>query len=254
VLDEKWVGSESWRTALRQAVEHYPEIVASESPHFRRVIHGLLNFDGFARAESVEALHHYYWREINWSLLTAEDLASILSSAERDEIIDDRLQTVLLDGVAQVTEKMLAEHGTTEYRLGDVFRVGRGGQSFPIGGISIMSNDPYRQCGWHPFACVMTLRAFSDVIFDGKELPGPDEHGHRFVRMGSRMLLLTAFTDPLQSFSLHVFGQSQRPGSPHFVDQARMSSERRLKPVYFEKAELLPHVVSTVTLDVEPPG
>jgi hypothetical protein len=32
-----------------------------------------------------------------------------------------------------------------------------------------------------------------------------------------------------------------------------MSSQRRLKPVYFEKAELMPHVVSTVTLEVEHP-
>jgi len=62
---------------------------------------------------------------------------------------------------------------------------------------------------------------------------------------------LAIFTDPIQSFTLHNFGQSAHPESPHFVDQARLSSERRLKPVYFERSELMKHVTSTLTLDVQ---
>ncbi|MBW2366608.1 MAG: penicillin acylase family protein [Deltaproteobacteria bacterium] len=253
VLDEKWISSELWTMALTKAVENQPKLVASKGPEFRRVLHGLLNFNGYARADSTEALYHYYWRDINWSLLTADDFGVILKSVSCDKPIDDRLQVALLDGVSQVTNKLIKEHGTTEHRLGDVFRIGKAGHSFPIGGISIMSNDPFNQCGWHELACNMTMRAFSDNVLDSQKLPDPDENGHRFVRMGSRMLLLTVLTDPVQSFSLHNFGQSQNPDSPHFIDQARMFSERRLKPVYFEKAELMPHVESTVILDVKLP-
>jgi hypothetical protein len=70
---------------------------------------------------------------------------------------------------------------------------------------------------------------------------------------GSRLLRLTVFTNPIQSFSIHNFGQSSRSESPHYDDQAaRLSSERRVKPVYFEKAELLPRVKSERTLEVPP--
>ena len=45
-------------------------------------------------------------------------------------------------------------------------------------------------------------------------------------------------------------GQSENPDSPYYVDQARLTSERRLKPTYFDTAELMNHVVSTKVLDV----
>jgi acyl-homoserine lactone acylase PvdQ len=62
---------------------------------------------------------------------------------------------------------------------------------------------------------------------------------------------LVIFTNPLQSFTLHNFGQSLRPASPHFDDQARLlSSPMKLKPTYFHADELAEHVVSSRTLEV----
>ena len=78
----------------------------------------------------------------------------------------------------------------------------------------------------------------------------PDEHGYRFPWLGSRCLRLVIFTEPLQSFTLHLYGQSGHEDSPHYKDQARLASERRLKPTYFYKKDLLKHVVSQKVLDV----
>jgi acyl-homoserine lactone acylase PvdQ len=61
------------------------------------------------------------------------------------------------------------------------------------------------------------------------------------------------FTDPIRSYTAHNYGQSGRPESPHYEDQAaKLTSAGKLKPVYFDKTELMPHVKSERTLDVPP--
>ena len=94
--------------------------------------------------------------------------------------------------------------------------------------------------------CIFTLRAMSTFS-------PPDSLGLRHVQIGSRLLRLVQFTDPIRSYTLHNFGQSENPDSPHYVDQAQLTSERRLKPTYFDTAELMNHVVSTRVLDVSVP-
>jgi acyl-homoserine lactone acylase PvdQ len=92
----------------------------------------------------------------------------------------------------------------------------------------------------------MTLRAFTPT---GE----PDSLGRRHAAIGSRLLRLTVFTNPIQSFTIHNFGQSSDPASPHYDDQAReLTSNRTVKPIYFEKSALLPHVKSERTLEVPP--
>ena len=95
-------------------------------------------------------------------------------------------------------------------------------------------------------SCVFTLRAMTSFS-------RPDSLGLRHVEIGSRLLRLVQFTDPIRSFTLHNYGQSVNPDSPHYIDQARLTSERRLKPTYFDPAELMNHVVSTKVLDVNVP-
>jgi hypothetical protein len=88
----------------------------------------------------------------------------------------------------------------------------------------------------------VTLRAF--------QFSPPDASGRRWPVGGRRWASLTIFTDPIQSFTEHALGQSNHPGSPHYTDEARLSSERRMKPTHFYREELLPHVNSVKVLDV----
>jgi acyl-homoserine lactone acylase PvdQ len=78
--------------------------------------------------------------------------------------------------------------------------------------------------------------------------------GRRYVNAGSRALRLVAFTDPIKSYSLHLYGQSDDPASAHYDDQVALASERRLKPVYFTPAELAGHVESVRVLEVRKAG
>jgi acyl-homoserine lactone acylase PvdQ len=107
-----------------------------------------------------------------------------------------------------------------------------------VGGVALAPDDK-RLCeslaSWN-LVCVHTLRAFT--------AGPPDSTGLRYAFIGSRLLRLTIFTDPIQSFTLHNYGQSGHPDSPHYDDQAKMSSRRELKPVLFDKPDLMKHVES----------
>jgi len=244
--DEKWKGTEAWQTALHKALNENEDFVKKASPLYRRFADNILHFDGHARAESVAALNYLYWRSTIWSMPG-------LSDKEREALMDPLWEKaeltpeqgkLLVKAVDLAVEHMLKEHGTIDLRYGDIHRIGRGGKSWPLGGGGLMPVNSLA-CAY-TMKCIFTLRAmtFSD----------PDEHGYRFPWLGSRCLRLVIFTDPIQSFTLHLFGQSSHPDSPHYTDQARLASERRLKPTYFYKEDLLKHVVSQKTIDIVLPG
>jgi len=246
-LDEKWVGSEEWTQALRLAMRRNPEVVAAWSPPAQGMAQRLVVFDGHARQESQAAMSYHAWREALYGLASeaGEDIEAALTDpiwekfpppSEADETI--------LAAVEKAASELVRRYGSTGLNLGDVFRIGRGGYSFPLGGASIVPPDPSTRavaCALGP-SCVFTLRAMT--------FNPPDSLGYRYVYVGSRLLRLVVFSDPIRSFTLHNFGQSEDPTSPHYVDQARLSSQRRLKPTYFNLDELRHHVLTTVSLDV----
>jgi hypothetical protein len=170
---------------------------------------------------------------------------AVLEAARKPgEPLPDGLAARVLDAVDGAAATM-AKEGRTDATLGDVFRIGRPGErSFPLGGVAL-APDNRALCeslaSWN-LLCVHTLRAFTG----GK----PDSLGRRYAEIGSRLLRLTIFTNPIQSFTLHNFGQTSRKDSPHRDDQAQLTSQRRLKPVLFEKSELMPHVKSELVLEV----
>ena len=171
-------------------------------------------------------------------------MAVLEAGRKTDVPIPDEVGARVLTAIDGAVAAM-AKEGRTEAVLGDVFRIGRPGErSFPLGGVALAPDDR-RLCenlaSWN-LLCVHTLRAFTG----GK----PDSSGRRHAEIGSRLLRLTIFTRPIQSFTLHNFGQTPRKDSPHRDDQAQLTSERKLKPVLFEKSELMPHVKSEITLEV----
>ena len=245
-LDEKWVGTEAWREALRRALEAERDRVRDASPHLRTLARRILSFDGHARQESPAAHAYLVWREQIFALPDLDDEAREALGGpiwEKGGIPAAHLPR-LVDALEAAVEFMLDTYGSVDRTLGDVFRIGRGGRTWPLGGLSIVDRSGAGGCAVD-LGCVFTLRAMS--------AGPPDSLGLRDVVSGSRLLRLVQFTDPIRSFTLHNFGQSEDPDSPHYVDQARLTSERRLKPTYFDPAELMNHVVSTEVLDVSVP-
>ncbi|WP_419949163.1 penicillin acylase family protein [Candidatus Palauibacter sp.] len=245
-LDEKWVGTEAWREALRQALEAERDRVRAASPHLRTLARRILSFDGHARQASRAAHAYLVWREQVFSLPDVDEEAREALGGpiwEKGGIPAAHLPR-LVDALEAAVEFMLETYGSVDRTLGDVFRIGRGGRTWPLGGLSILDRSGGGGCAVD-LGCVFTLRAMT--------AGAPDSLGLRHVQSGSRLLRLVQFTDPIRSFTLHNYGQSENPDSPHYVDQARLTSERRLKPTYFDPAELMNHVVSTEVLDVSVP-
>jgi acyl-homoserine lactone acylase PvdQ len=250
-LDEKWQGTEAWQRILAQALNQNAALVTSKPELFRNFADRLLHFDGFARADSMAALDYYYWQMAVWSG-PADSRLTIDAVDEplwKSTDIGPAAAKILLDGIDRAIAAMVKERASIDVRLGDVFRMGRGGESWPMGGVTILP-ESLPQCRapiqWDRY-CLATLRA---MTYDK-----PDTNGqHLLPVIGSRVLRLVIFTNPIQTFTLHPFGQSENPKSPYYDNQARLSSEHRLKPGYFEKAELMKHLVSTEVIQVTPPA
>ena len=246
-LDEMWVGTAAWQDALRQALNADLDRVQAAAPQVRTLAGRILSFDGHARQESRAAHAYMAWREQIFTLPDLDDAARAALSDplwEKDGVPAAVLPR-LLDALDATAAFMLDTYGSIDRTLGDVFRIGRGGRTWPLGGMSILDPNDRIGCALE-LSCVFTLRAMSTFT-------PPDSLGLRHVEIGSRLLRLVQFTDPIRSFTLHNYGQSENPDSPHYIDQARLSSERRLKPTYFDPAELMNHVVSTKVLDVSVP-
>ena len=246
-LDEMWVGTAAWQEALREALNADLDRARTAAPHVRSLAGRILSFDGHARQESRAAHAYAVWREQVFTLPDLDDAGRAALSDplwEKDGVPAAQLPR-LLDALDATADFMLDTYGSIDRTLGDVFRIGRGGRTWPLGGMSILHPTDQVACAL-ALSCVFTLRAMTSFS-------RPDSLGLRHVEIGSRLLRLVQFTDPIRSFTLHNYGQSENPDSPHYIDQARLTSERRLKPTYFDPAELMNHVVSTKVLDVNVP-
>ncbi len=61
--------------------------------------------------------------------------------------------------------------------------------------------------------------------------PSDGQRG-RYALSGQSFAFVVAFRPELRAVSVHVFGQSNDPHSPHYFDQAPLFSEGKMKPVW----------------------
>jgi acyl-homoserine lactone acylase PvdQ len=247
-LDEKWMDADRWRLGLERSLARDPARAARLSPAARTVVERILRFDGQARAESVAALTFWSWRTALATQPGGLPLEVVAPGFLAADSIRGELAERFLTAVDTAIATMHRLHGGIDRTLGDVFRVGRGGgSSWPVGGVGLTAGELSRcesLASWNHL-CVMTLRAFT---------PGPpDSLNRRLMIVGSRLLRLTIFTDPVQVYTIHNFGQSGRKDSPHYDDQvAKLTSPRKVKRLFFESDPLKDRVRSERTLEVPP--
>jgi acyl-homoserine-lactone acylase len=109
---------------------------------------------------------------------------------------------------------VVREHGRVDVAWGTVHRVRRGSVDAPVSG------------------CAGDLGCFRVLNFD------EDPDGTRTVDGGDGWVLAVEFTDPPRAYSILGYGQSPRPDSPHFDDQAEMFARGEMKPVAFAPDEV----------------
>lgn len=239
-FDEVWITAADWLDALRYALEQQPGWLARHEGAAAELVRRILEFDGVASADSSAALKFYYWRAGMHDVLARPEFADLRHLPWERQLFTPQFGAAILEQAVLAAERMEDELGGTDVALGDVFRIGRGERSWPLGGETIgAEGEPACLADVSPL-CDRTLRAFAS---------GPaDERGQRRAHRGSNSIRLVEFSDPLRSWSLHAYGQSNDPDSPHYDDQARLLSERILKPTYFDRAELEENITSRVEL------
>ncbi len=109
-------------------------------------------------------------------------------------------------------------YGKPEVRWGDINVVVRGG-TFPLGGEAMYG----------------VLHPDEGVEMDNGQIHCNDGWGHLLVVMEG---------EPKQIWSLLPYGQSEHSNSPHYNDQAKLHSERKVKRFWFSAAEILEHAKS----------
>jgi acyl-homoserine-lactone acylase len=232
-LDVRPHGVERWLGALDYAV-------AAGHPH-RSLVDELIRWDGELQRDSVQALRYAYWRltlaeHADERALRAavDDHRAVVEGRDaRPLTLTQAQRQALADAFDAAMTRMTDELGSLDEPWGRVFRVGRDDRSWPVGG---GGGDVYG---------LTTLRTM-----------GYDEPNGRFERWGrsgQTSTQLVELSTPIRSWIYLPVGQSDRPESPHYADQAAtIFSQRRLKPSRWLPEDLAGHIVSRTVLDDAP--
>ncbi len=181
-----------------------------------------------ADADSTGAIAYRFWKDQIWNapggdLVMRSDRAGLPPPAA---VTDEHLLTALTKGAAELQKQW----GRLDVKYGEVYRVGREGsdRTWPVGGGSVNG--------------IATPRAISFQ---------PNKDGKTFLgRGGQTCCQVVQLTKPPRSWTLLPLGESDRPDSKHWDDQAeKLFSPGKMKPTYFaNKEELLKHVESKKSL------
>ena len=239
-FDEQWLTAPDWIDGLRFAVKTRPDLVTNAPIAVRAALERLLKFDGQANAESQAAADFYFWRNEAGAPVAKLQNGAFIAWPWSPGRFDREFATTLLDSLARSVEVSQTAYGARDIRLGDIVRVTRGVEDYPVGGVTLDSRAVPLCVEEVRAICERTMRAFGAVPY------GQD--GRQRVVRGSQAMRVIEFTEPLKAYSLYAFGESDDPASPHYADQVRLFSEKKMKPAYFSKAALRGHVSSEESL------
>jgi acyl-homoserine-lactone acylase len=237
-VDVRPHGVGRWLALLGEALDGAPD--AAIPTEVRRAAEELVGWDGELRHDSVPALRYAYWRQALAAELGEEamrelseavdDWSAVLRGEEPPALEPTAAQReAVLRACATALETIEEHHGRRDATYGDRFRVGRGDRSWPVGG------------GGNSSLGLRTLRSMGY---------GPERPDHtRWGERGQTSTQVVELGDPVRSWIYLPVGQSDRPDSPHYTDQAeRLFSPRRLKESWWLPEDLAGHVESRTEL------
>jgi acyl-homoserine lactone acylase PvdQ len=231
-MDVRAFGADRWVQLLQQARRQGGG--GDVAPEVESALADLSAWDRQLHPDSTGALKYFLWRErLDASEfpsdLSAEitDLTAPLGRSRPLPELNDVQQHQLWDAFAASVQELNSRHGRLDVTWGEIFRVGRGDRSWPVGG-----------GGGHG---TTTLR--------NVEYGSPRPDGTRWGDRGQTSTQVVVLSSPIRSWTVTPLGQSDRPQSPHFTDQAeRLFSPGRMKPTWWTPEELAEHIESRTVL------
>jgi acyl-homoserine-lactone acylase len=233
-------GVERWLEVLKHADSTYGEFHKT-NPDYTAGIEDLRSWDGQLRRDSTAALKYYYWRkqiiEDHGADAVSDAagridyyLAALGKPAPEIDLSDDELGAAT-DSLASAMAKLKEDHGSLNATYGDTFRVGRDDTSWPLGGGGGSG--------------LTTLRNISY---------GQERNDHtRWGSGGQTSTQVIVLSRPIRSWTYVPIGQSDRPDSNHYRDQAeKLFSVRKLKSTWWLAEDLAKHIESRTVLAEAP--
>jgi len=223
-MDSYVVAAEPWIAALLDAAEAQGPACPDPTGRREEALSILRRWDGYARVDSVGPAIFKYWRLEYHKLRPAIDAENEHLNIPRTAE-DRRAALAALD---RAVATLLDKFGSLEIPWGEVKRLRRGEQSWPLSG------DAFSHLG------MRTLRA--------TEGWDPAADGRFYSQAGNSCTTLAFMKEPVTAYSITPYGQSDDPASPHYADQAPLFSAEQFKPMWFGRAALEGHIEETTLL------
>jgi acyl-homoserine lactone acylase PvdQ len=228
--------AEKWGPAIAAALTATGDSPdAASDPKRRRFLRELSQFDGKFAAKSAGVLFHY-WLRSDLYREDAQTVDTLSDAVEAGRSLNEAQQRKLLQ-VVEYTYARLQSNPACDYfnkTFGDVHRIGRGEQDYPGSAAVFETRKQPLQVGASPM-----------VVSYFPKLSNPCQ---RRAFTGPRSAFTVTLGPQVHSFAVALWGASENPKSPHYNDQSRLASERRLRSNWFEPQELAAHITSSQLL------
>ncbi len=209
--------------ALKELEQTDPELANQVGPYLRH----LLDWDGRCEADSTAATLCTTWYErLYGSDYPGEVLLARFESNTRAQF----------EALVEAAEWLKLMHGDWKVPWGEIHRIQRHADVAEFSAIPFNDNLPSLPClgGHGPMGTVFTQYYTPSV-----KVPFLRNMVRRYGVVGTTYVGVFEFGPRIRGATLMNYGESGDPASPHFFDQAKLLSERRLKPELFYWQDVL---------------
>jgi acyl-homoserine lactone acylase PvdQ len=191
-----------------------------KDPRVSRAVEVLRGWDLCSRADSCASTYLYFWGKCYKALYSNAKFDRFVAyDRKRIDVHSRKEQRMALTALVAALDLIQKRFGKTEVPWGDINVVARGG-TFPLGGL----DNTYGALHWDA----------GDEQPDGR-IHCNDGWGHLMIVMEGQ---------PKEVWSLLPLGQSENPASPHYNDQAKLHSQRKVKRFWLTSKEILANTES----------
>lgn len=237
-LDVHPFGVEHWIDVLRKAHEAHGSAYANDAD-YQAGMKDILSWNLEERRYSTGALKYDYWRKQLDKDYGEETMAEVRGRIDQfykiiteepysDLELDSEEASYALASFSSAMAAMRKDFGTIDVPWGEVYRVGRDDKSWPVCGGDDKGTTTLRNVGYS----------------------APREDHTQWGNSGQTSTQIIVLSKPIQSWTAPPIGQSDRPDSPHYRDQAeKVFSKRIMKPTWWTPEDLAKNIETRTELD-----
>lgn len=231
VMDETVIAARPWAPAIARLLHEHPQLLADQPQELRPFLEELARFDGAFSKESRGALYHSVLRIVLHDRHT-DDMDTLAQAIEEGAELRDDQEELLVRAASEARLRILSLYGREDLTWGDVHRVGRGSENLPVGGGVIVMGVKRGGWPWRTGYLGISAPARSGSTPRALVFSIDPETNLQYMISGQRIPFVVHFAaDGVRSYAQALWGVSEEPASRHYSDQARLASNKALRPI-----------------------